>query len=205
VQLAPSTERSLALRVGKMNIPSGTPLKTGLDVSTVDFFSLLKELEKRKTSGYLAVTTAGNYGVEEGTMFFDEGKPVAAFYEYYYFKKNYYGREAFERVLNASASPHGVMDVFELSTDQVHLVLAFNESAISVPTEGELSTRKIIFNKEFEEKLKGALVPETRGGLLKKYKLASVMNEEQPASPLKELSLQQDFLDKLMAKQKKQA
>lgn len=186
-----------------MNIPSGTPIKTGLEASAVDFFSLLKELEKRKTSGYLAITTAGEYGVEEGTLFFDEGKPVAAFYEYYYFKKTFYGREAFERVLNASASPHGIIDVFELSTDQVHLVLAFNESAISVPTEGETASRKIIFNKDFEEKLKGAQVPQTRGNLLKKYKLSSVMEEEKPVSPLKEVSFGGDLLGKLMSKDKK--
>lgn len=191
-----------------MNIPSGTPLKTGLDASSVDFFSLLKELEKRKTSGYLAVTTAGEYGVEEGTMFFDEGKPVAAFYEYYYFKKSFYGSDAFERVINASASPHGIIDVFELSADQVHLVLAFNESAISVPTEGEMVPHKLLFDKQFEEKLKNSQMPETRSGLLKKYKLAGVMAEEKPASPLKEVSFGQDYLEKLVAKEgkdKKQA
>ena len=190
--------------VHSMNIPSGTPLKTGLEVSSVDFFALLKEMEKRRTSGYLAIAIAGEYGVEEGTMFFDEGKPVAAFYEYYFFKKTFYGREAFERIVNASASLHGVIDIFELSTDQVHLVLAFNESAISVPTEGDISPRKVIFSKEFEERLKGALLPQTRGGLLKKYKLAGVMDEEKPVSPLKEVSFSEDFLQKLMAKDKKQ-
>lgn len=186
-----------------MNIPSGTALKTGLDVAAVDFFALLKELEKRRTSGYLAITTAGEYGVEEGTLFFDEGKTVAAFYEYYYFKKTFYGREAFERILNSSAAQHGVLDVFELSMDQVHLVLAFNEAAISVPTDAELAPRKMVFNKDLEEKLKAAQVPETRGGLLKKYKLAGAVAEEKPLSPLKEVSLQQDFLEKLVGKEKK--
>ncbi len=189
-----------------MNIPAGTPLKTGLDVATVDFFSLLKDLGGRKFSGYLALAIAGERGIEEGTMFFDEGKPSAGVYEYYSFKKTFYGKEAFERILNASAAPHGAMDVFELSPDQVHLVLAFNEAAINVPAEGELAPRRIVFSPKYGEALAQAQAPQTRGELLKKYRLSAIAEDEKPpssaSSQLREVSFQQDFLEKLVKKEK---
>jgi len=186
-----------------MNIPSGTPLKTGLSVSSVDFFSLIKELSTRKFSGYLAIAISGKAGVEEGTMFFDDGKPVGAEYEYYFFKKSFYGKQAFERVVNASAAEHGVMDVFELSADQVHLVLAFNEAIIFVPEQSELASRSVAFSQVFEDQVASSQVPVTRASLLRKYNISGVLEKQQkPQAVLREVPMQEDLLEKLVKQEK---
>lgn len=182
-----------------MNLPAGTPLKTGLDVANVDFYALVKELGKIGFNGYVCIATAGEAGFEEGTLMFDEGKPVASIYEYYKYRKTYFGDDAFKRVLNASAAKDGVVDVFELTKEQVHLVLAFNEKAISVPGAEELAPRKIEWTPQFERQAASSQIPLTRDQLLRKYKLAEV-KEQSESSGLEEVSLEKDPLAQIAGK-----
>ncbi len=183
-----------------MNLPLGTALKTGLDVASVDFFALLKELHDKRFNGYVALAVQGASGIEEGTQLFDEGKPVASFYEYYRINKTLYGHGAFERVLNASAANAGVIEVFELSNEQVHLVVAFNEPAIFVPTETDLRPRQIVFSNSFEEAVRASTLSPTRGELLKKYRLsqADVSTVETGGLSSLPVGKAEDLLEKLV-------
>lgn len=154
-----------------MNLPPGTMLKTGLDTATVNFSSLLKELAKKKFNGYVAMVIPGLGGLEEAILVFDEGRAVASSYEYMFYHKSMLGKEAFARVLNASASKSGVIDVIELSNEQVHLLLAFTEAAIYLPTDAELAAPIKEFTYDYEISMRSSQVPATREQLLKKYKL----------------------------------
>jgi len=164
-----------------MNLPSGTPVKTGVDVASVDFPALLRELLRKGFSGYLCIAVQGKGGVEEGTLLFDGKKIAGGFYEYFRYNKVLVGKEAWVRCLNASGALHGVIDMYQLSGEQIELILAFNEQAIWVPSEKEVRELKTIpFSGAFEEQAGGA----PAGGkeaLLKKYKLAQV--KEKPAAP----------------------
>ena len=178
-----------------MNLPSGNPLKMGLDVAVVDFFALLRELGDRKFSGYAAIAVQGKYGIEEGTQVFDDGKPVASFYEYYAFRKMAAGSEAFRRVINASASMKGVIDVVELTNEQVQLAVAFNEAAIYIPSESELKPRKLEFDPMFEEEFKLRSLSPTRDELLKKYNVSGAVAPHSDADA--GLPRQDDLLERL--------
>ncbi|MFH1258101.1 MAG: hypothetical protein V1658_04130, partial [Candidatus Micrarchaeota archaeon] len=70
-----------------MNLPAGTVVKTAIDSATIDFAALLKELKDKAFNGYLTLTLQGVGGVEEGITVFDNGKIVAAFYEYLKYNK----------------------------------------------------------------------------------------------------------------------
>ncbi len=154
-------------------------MKTDLDSASVDFFALVAELGRHRFNGYFAICTSGEGGFEEGTMVFDDGKPVASFYEYYAYRRQYVGEEAFKRVLNAFSNVTGVVDILELSNEQVRLLLAFNERAIMVPAAKDLEPRAVPFSQAFEAEAKSSVVPLTKQELLKKYRLAEI--ERKPA------------------------
>jgi len=157
-----------------MNLPSGAPVKTGIDVASVDFPALLHELLKKGFSGYLCITVQGFGGIEEGTLLLDGKKITGGFYEYFRHNKTLVGKEAWARVLNAAGAENGVIDIYHLSAEQVELILAFNEQAIWVPSDREIRDLKTArFSAVLEQQVAGAKEGE-KEELLKKYRLAGV-------------------------------
>ncbi|HLC48091.1 MAG TPA: DUF2226 domain-containing protein [Candidatus Norongarragalinales archaeon] len=162
-----------------MNLPPGIIVKTGIDTATIDFAALLRELKDKVFNGYLAITVEGASAIEEGIVVFDNGKVVASFYEYFKYNKQVLGDLAFQRVMNAAASKHGVADIFQLTNDQVQLILAFNEQAICLPSEGDIKKlRSESFSPLFEEQIKDGEGTGTKTELLKKFKLGDVEKKE---------------------------
>ncbi len=181
-----------------MNLPPGNPLKLGLDMAAVDFLGLVRELGRMKFNGYLCATiSAGEMGIEEGTLIFDDGKPVASAYEYFGLRKLLLGADAFKRVLNASAAKIGIVDVFELTNEQVHLVLAFTEAAIYVPTDAELANVPREFSYELGGSLRAQQLGPSRDQLLKKYRLGGITAEEAKAGLQRMAPQEEDLLKKL--------
>jgi hypothetical protein len=168
-----------------MNLPSGVAVKTGLDLAAVDFFALVRELQQKAFNGYLVVAVPGKDGLEEGTLLLDSGKVVAALYEYLAFARPFYGQPALERVLNAALAKSGVIDVFQLSSEQVQLVLAFNEQAIVIPSEKELKAwqgRQHALT--YEEEVARTAKALSREELMKQYRIGDVKKMEgAPAGP----------------------
>ncbi len=155
-----------------MNLPAGKPVKTAIDVATVDFVALLNELIGKSFNGYLCITIQGAGGIEDGELVFENGKIVISSYEYLKHGKTLLGEAAFVRAINASAAQHGVIDIYQLTLEQVELVLAFNENAIFVPNEKDLKNLKITtFSTFFEEQVKTEEKTVTRSDLMKKYRL----------------------------------
>ncbi len=170
-----------------INLPAGTVVKTGVDAVTIDFKALLRELKEKLFNGYLCITVQGSRGLEDGALVFDSGKIVAAFYEYLKSSKDLSGDQAFVRVLNASLANTGLIDIYQLSNDQVQLILAFNEEAICLPSENDL--RKFTFTKfseQFEIQAVGSADSTDKNALMRKYRLSdvsmgSVAAEEAPS------------------------
>jgi hypothetical protein len=166
-----------------INLPAGTPVKTAIDVATVDFVALIGELQKKAFNGYVSIAVMGAGGIEEGTLVFDEGKIAASIYEYYKYNKLLQGELAFPRVLNASGAKKGVIDLFQLTAQQVQLFLAFNENSIFVPAEKDLKTLKVSeFSPFFEEQVKEEEKRDTKSDVIKKLKLEDLKKEEERIS-----------------------
>ena len=139
-----------------MNLPSGLAMKTGIDVVTLDFAALVKELMHKKFSGYLCVTIQGDGGVEEGTLVFNGGKPTAAVYEYLRHNKAMFAKDAIPRIFNATTATYGVVDIYQLTPEQVQLILAFNENSVLpvVLTERDVDSSIVTsFSSKYEEEL----------------------------------------------------
>lgn len=159
-----------------MNLPSGKPLKTNLDASATDLVALMDELRRKRFCGYLAIAIKGLAGVEEGTVLFDSGKVVGTTYEYYAFNKELAAEKAFQRVLNAAANKTGVIDVIELTAEQVHLALAFHEDAVFVPSEESLRHVRLpayspFFEEEVRKEAQAASATASTDDAGKKYKI----------------------------------
>jgi hypothetical protein len=162
-----------------VNLPAGSVIKTDVDVASVDFIGLLKELKGKVFNGYLCIAVKGKTGFEEGVIVFDNGKVEAVAYDYLAFNKGVVGSKALARVINASSAKLGVIDIFQLTNEQVQLIIAFNEQAIVVPSEDELRRLKTeVFSNSFEDEITGGKEAETESDLLKKYKLSSVKVEK---------------------------
>ncbi len=157
-----------------MNLPSGKTLKINLDASSTDLVALIDELRRKRFCGYLAITTKGQTGIEEGTVLIDTGKVVGTTYAYFAFNKELSGERAFQRVLNAASNKTGVIDVIELSAEQVHLALAFHEDAVFVPSDESLRHIKLpsyspFFEDEVRKEIQNASSTGDESG--RKYKM----------------------------------
>ncbi len=180
--------RTLIRPVKPMNLPSGKIIKSELDNASTDTLKLLLELGRSRFSGYVALAVKGTSGVQEGTLLLDQGKIVGATYEYYALQKEYAGEHGFTRFLNASAARHGVLDVVELTPEQVHLALAFNETAVFVPKQDALHQSTVKeFSPFFEEQAKNEAAAQKTENPERKYNLYALTKDapvqKMPQSP----------------------
>lgn len=88
-----------------------------------------------KGSGYIVLTIDGYDGLEEGVIVFKGGNLYAAMYEYLKYGITVLGDLALARFFNAVAAKNGVIDIFNLSQDQVELAFKItNERALITKT-----------------------------------------------------------------------
>ena len=155
-----------------ISLPRGKMVEKNADLLATDFLKKLVEMQKMGFTGYVALCVKGLSGLEEATVLYDEGKLVGCFYEYYKFNKTFEGREAFQRVLNASAAKNGVFDVIALKTEQVRLVLAVNEKIVFVPAPGQIEHAKVAeFSPLFEQNVTPESEEKVKSDVLKRFKL----------------------------------
>jgi len=112
-----------------MEIPAGTPIKEGLDTTTVDFRKLFPTLRDHHLTGYFAVDIMTNNGVEEGILLYNEGEIIAADYTYLAQGQTLDGDEGLKRVMNACAA-NGTFDVYEISTENIVVIREQNRTKV---------------------------------------------------------------------------
>ena len=155
-----------------MKLVAGTPVKTLVDLSSVDLQRLVEgELSAKKFCGYVCLTIRGENGFEEGVLLIDGGKIVGCSYEYLAFGKQFFGKNAFQRFVNALAARTGVVDVFELKPDDVHGILALNRDVLC-----SASGRDLVKPKEFspffeQEVAREKTVVDEKKEFFKRFKL----------------------------------
>ncbi len=112
--------------VFSLNLPMGVSRILAKNVKTFDSRRELEDMAASSFSGYLVESLFGNAGVEESALLFRYGQGIGATYEYYGSKQTLYGDAALPHVMNGYLVENGVLDIMELSTQQVDLVTAFN-------------------------------------------------------------------------------
>jgi len=134
-----------------MNIPVGTLKEEGSSLKDTNLPEKLSGLMKESFTGYIALTVEGRSGIEEGLAVLKNGLLVGTIYEYLKFNKSFYGKDALTQFFNSSLAEFGVMDIGQLSKQQVDLIVAFNEK---IELEKPVSPQELakLVPKEYDSK-----------------------------------------------------
>jgi hypothetical protein len=104
------------------------------DVIVKDFFlerlepvKLFLDLEGKKFSGYLSLIIKGDYGFEESYVIFEKGELVGFIYFLPSYDIKLFGEKAFKYCLNCYGAKDGVLNIYNLTEDQIKLILMFND------------------------------------------------------------------------------
>ncbi|MFH1752052.1 MAG: hypothetical protein ABH821_03900, partial [archaeon] len=112
-----------------MNLPVCNPIEQGLSLNETDVKKMLFDLTSHDFTGFVSATVEGVNGLEESLLLFKKGLLVATNFSYLKFNLSFLGNDSIKRVFNSLAANHGVLDVFGLTSQQLDLVLAFNEKS----------------------------------------------------------------------------
>lgn len=110
-----------------MNIPIGSIETAQVPFSEEEPFQKLQGLLESGFNGYLVATAEGFSGMEEGLLMVRGSAIVGAIFDALRLDKQLYGLSALRLVLNLLRAENGVYDVNKLSSQQIDLIIAFNE------------------------------------------------------------------------------
>ncbi|PIU02611.1 MAG: hypothetical protein COT55_02595 [Candidatus Diapherotrites archaeon CG09_land_8_20_14_0_10_32_12] len=138
-----------------MNIPTGERVAENISTAKVDVRKVISDLENKKFSGYISVTNNNGFGFEDGALFFKLGNVIGSVHTFLFYDKSVYGDESAALFFNSFASKSGCFDVFRLTSEQMELIVTFND--------------KILFKSQNNQKLFDNYVKEYKASLVEKY------------------------------------
>lgn len=112
-----------------MNFPVGEVIARG--VAPFDLVTRVEELQSQEFNGYIVLAVKGDL-IEEGILFFKEGKVLACIVECLAAGKTLKGSSALEYFGN-QVKGNGFFQVVSLTKSQVDLVFAFDEQLLLQP------------------------------------------------------------------------
>lgn len=162
-----------------MELPLGSPIKEGMDISSADFRKLFPTFREHRLTGYVALDILTDNGLEEGTLLYNDGEIIAADYTYLAKDKTVHGEDALRLVMNACAGT-GRFDVCEIGAGEIIGIRERNREDVLKykPTDEEINALipEMFVKQALEEKAVGVKAEEVKamGGVskeevLKKY------------------------------------
>lgn len=162
-----------------MNLPTGTLKIQGQNAHQFDARKELDALSQNNFSGYVILSAFSEIGVDEGAIVYRSGQGIGCVFEYHGISQVVYGDEALQHFFNGLASQFGVIDVVELSLQQVDLVLAFN-AKLKLQRPIARGNFKSLVRSSYDAKLAQSLSGEkpaesqSKESLFKKFGLAGI-------------------------------
>jgi len=131
-----------------VNIPSGKQIVTKLTIKDINAKSMLKDLLAKKFNGYITITINEKFGFEDGIIIVSQGFIKGAHYLLLKENKDIFGEDAFRLSLNAFAAKNGTVDVYQITREQVDLMLTFNEKT-KIPEIADITKIDSLFPKSY--------------------------------------------------------
>ncbi|MBM3282575.1 MAG: DUF2226 domain-containing protein [Candidatus Diapherotrites archaeon] len=162
-----------------MNLPAGVVRVLGKSVKSFDSKKELEDLSSSSFSGYVVETLFGDLGLEESALVFRQGQGLGCVYEYYGAKQTLLGDDALVHIMNAYSAEHGVLDIVDLSVQQVDLVTAFSP-ALKLTKPISRGQFKSLVKDSFDANLSKSVGPArvadslSKESLFKKFGLAGI-------------------------------
>jgi len=157
-----------------MNIPTGERVAETISVAKVDVRKVISDLQVKKFNGYVSVTAKMNYGFEDSALFFKQGSTIGSVHSFLSFEKAVYGDDAVSLFFNTFGAKFGCFDVFKLTSEQMELIMTFND--------------KILFRSTNPLKILDNYIKEYKDSLVEKYIDKSDIGKDK-YSLLKEIGL----------------
>ena len=110
-----------------MNIPINVPLVENIFLDQLMPDKLFIDLAQKQFSGYTYLAVSGKYGFEESIIIFTKGKVVGSIFLIDAYNLEMFGQVAFEFGINAFGNSEGLLNIYNLTDDQIKLILIFND------------------------------------------------------------------------------
>jgi len=110
-----------------MNIPVTAPLVENVFLDQLIPEKLFLDLGNKKFSGYTYLVINGKYGFEESIVIFTKGRVAGSIFLIDSYDVELFGLDAFKLSVNSYGHKDGLLNIYNLTDDQIKLILIFNE------------------------------------------------------------------------------
>jgi len=162
-----------------MNLPSGTIIEENIPLKTEILMQKIKTVMEEHFSGYIIITCSGITGIEEAIFLIRKGELSAIIVNYDAIEKELIGEQALPHALNLLKAQHGIYDIIALTTQQIDLIIAFNEEIKLKKKYDFRAIQKMLplkYSEEFSKKLIEKETTKTKEELFKELGLTKVIH-----------------------------
>jgi hypothetical protein len=163
-----------------MNLPTSKPVIENVFLDIIEPDKLLLDLNNKKFTGYLYLVIHSEHGFEENFILFLKGDVVGSIYINNKYNLEIYGFNAFKLSINSLGFKEGLLNLYELSEEQLKLVLIFNDKIKYNFKINSKSTAKqnfkyneSLFNDIFKDKIHGKI--QLRSELFDKFNVNELL------------------------------
>lgn len=166
-----------------MNLPVSNPIVKNVPLDKIIPEKLFLDLLNKKFTGYLYLTIEGKYCFEESIILFNSGKIEGSIYLIDSFDIELFGKDAIHYCFNCFGATNGRLNLFSLTTEQIKLVLLFNDkikySLAITKTNSIPALKDIKYNEQLiDNLLKNKITkPKTSKDVLNDFNLEDLLRE----------------------------
>lgn len=110
-----------------MNLPVTNPIVKNAPLNKIITEKLFLDLFDKKFTGYIYLTIEGKYCFEDSIILLNNGKIEGAIYIVDGFDIELLGKDAISFCFNCFGANNGKLNIFALTSDQIKLILLFND------------------------------------------------------------------------------
>jgi hypothetical protein len=164
-----------------MNIPINVPLVENVFLDQLIPDKLFLDLANKKFSGYTYLAVNGKYGFEESIIIFTKGKVVGSIFLMDSYGIELFGLDAFKFGINSFGNTDGLLNIYNLTDDQIKLILIFNDKVkfdYKIDN-GSLSKLNIKYNEIILDKLlvNKIEIKESKTDVFNKFNLSELLTD----------------------------
>ncbi|MDD4049392.1 MAG: DUF2226 domain-containing protein [Candidatus ainarchaeum sp.] len=162
-----------------MNLPISKPIVENVFLDVIDPVKLLSDLNQKQFTGFIYLTVHSLNNFEENILLFLKGNISGSIYLNNTYNVEIFGKEAFDFSINNLGYNDGIINIYELSAEQLKLILIFNDKIKYETKIDEKSILKLNFKYNenlFRERLKNKILNvKLREELFDKFKINELL------------------------------
>ncbi len=110
-----------------MNLPISKPVVENVYLDLIEPNKLLQDLNTKQFTGFTYLTIHSAHNFEECIIFFLKGNVAGSIYINNTYNAELFGKNALDLSFNSLSYSDGLLNIYQLSEEQLKLVLIFND------------------------------------------------------------------------------